>query len=127
MTWISHSQFCQKAPEEESARKIHSFGEGYNECYQSNDRGPCHGVQVLFFHLMNIKKLTEICAQLKKNYDPIGPTAYDDRETFTQLDMDIVTLQSKVKFWEMNQQFYIPVESSNSKLEEMVKTGSKEM
>lgn len=69
---------------------------------------------------MRIKKLTAICEKLKKNYDPSYPTANDDRETFTQLDSNLISLQMKVKVWEMNQRMYIPVEcqqySKGSKL-----------
>lgn len=39
--------------------------------------------QVYFFFLMRIKKLTEVCAMIKRNYDPTTPTSYDDRTTFT--------------------------------------------
>lgn len=37
--------------------------------------------QVYFFDPMRIKKLTEVYDEMKRNYDPTGPTAYDDRAT----------------------------------------------
>lgn len=55
--------------------------------------------RVYFFELMRIKKLSEVCAELKRNYDPVDPTAYDDHVVFSQLDMDLIGLQSKVKFF----------------------------
>lgn len=53
-------------------------------------------------------------------------TQYDDRATFNQLDMELITLLSKVKFWEIDPQLYLPVDFSNSKSEELVKTRSEE-
>lgn len=69
---------------------------------------------------MKKKNLTEVFAELKMKYDPTSPTAYSDGATFTQLDMNIVSLHSRVKFWEMDPQLYRPVDSSNSKLEDLV-------
>lgn len=44
------------------------------------------------FDLMRIKKLNEVCGELKRNYDPTSPTAYDDMATFTHLEMDLCSL-----------------------------------
>lgn len=68
-----------------------------------------------FFDLMRIKRLSELCIELKQNYNPTRPTAYDDRVVFTQLDMDLTSLQSQVKFWKMDQQLYIFVDSNKKK------------
>lgn len=51
---------------------------------------------------MKIKKLTEVCYELKRNYDPTDPTAYEDKATFTQLDMNLCFLQSKFDLCEMD-------------------------
>lgn len=56
-----------------------------------------------FYDLMRIKKLSAVCEGLKKNYDPTCPTVHDDRTTFTELDTDLISLQRKVEFWEMDQ------------------------
>lgn len=40
--------------------------------------------------------------------------------------MDLVSLQYKVKFWDMDQHLYLSVYSSNSKSEEPVKTDLEE-
>lgn len=58
--------------------------------------------KVNFFELMCVRRLSEIWAELKKYYDPVGPTTYNDLVVFTQLDMDLISLQAKVKFWEMD-------------------------
>lgn len=73
---------------------------------------------VYFFDLMRIKKLSEVCVELKKKYDPTGPTEYDERATFTQLEMDLVNFEVQSQILEMDQQLYLPVDSSNSKSEE---------
>lgn len=50
--------------------------------------------RIYFFDFMRIKKLNEVCAKLKRNYDPTGSAVYDERATFSQLNIDLVSLQS---------------------------------
>lgn len=38
---------------------------------------------VYFLELMRIKKLDDVCTEMKKNYDPTIPTTYEDKATFT--------------------------------------------
>lgn len=66
------------------------------------------------FYLMRLKKLTISCGLLRMNYDPTGPTAYDDYAILSQLDMDLITLQMKIRFWEQDKPLYVPVEDQES-------------
>lgn len=65
------------------------------------------------FELMRITKLTSVCAELRRNYDPRSPTTYDDRAVYTQLDTDLSVLQMRFKFWEQNQEVFIAMPHQN--------------
>lgn len=88
-----------------------------------------HAMELMeyFFDLMRIKKLSEVCAKLKRNYYPTGPTTYNDRGTFIQLNMDVFFLQCKVIFWKIDQQLFQNVDISSSKYaKDSVNTTSQE-
>lgn len=56
-------------------------------------------VRKYMIDLMRIKKLAAIGAEQRENYDPRCLTASDDITVINQLDMDLVSLQMKVKTW----------------------------
>lgn len=71
-------------------------------------------IREYFYDLMRLRKLIVICGMLKMNYDPSSPTAYDDNTGFSQLGMNLVFLQAKIKFWEQDQKLFDLVEDPDS-------------
>lgn len=79
------------------------------------------------YYLIRIKKLSVICDELKKNYDPTCLNSHDDRATFTQLDTNLISLHTKVKFWKMDQKLFVPVESKKSSKDSIPKKSKAEI
>lgn len=65
-----------------------------------------------FYELTRLRKLTVTCGLLKVNYDPSSTSAFDDYVVFSQLDMDLISLQAKIKFWEQDQKLFDLIDES---------------
>lgn len=59
------------------------------------------------FNLMRVKKLTTLCEELQRKYNPTDSTSYYDRAILTQLHNDLTVLQSTAKVWEEDQELLI--------------------
>lgn len=73
------------------------------------------GRREYFFDLVRIRKLADICNEIRSSYDPLSSTPVDDRTVFSQLENDLICLQTKVKFWEQIQELFIPKHKTHSK------------
>lgn len=60
---------------------------------------------------MCIQKLTAVCVEQRANYDPTYSTAFDDITMINQLDIHLVCLHMRVKFWEDKNKLLVPIDS----------------